>query len=277
MTTATILNGGINAAVTALVTRDALGFPTTGTYKVTIGTERLTVTAGQGTTSWTVTRGVDGTTAAIHADGAAVYLYQETYASIDDLLLTVSQPTSDPTFLANAQRRLEEATRDLDREIGYSALQTTGTRIVHGDGTGLLHVHGGILSLTAIDVRLSTGAAWTTLQAQDTGWYLEGNKGDPNASDGVYYHVRLVDTANYTEFPNVTQGVRLTGVFGGDADARREACVAWARQRMAMDPSQMGGVSSGPEDLGGGVSIDRWPRAVYDLITAERHRFWCHL
>lgn len=277
MTTATTLNGGIDAVVIAAVVRDALGFPTTGDYKVTIDDERLAVTAGQGTTSWTVTRGVDGTSAAIHADGAAVYLYQETYASIDDFLLTVGQDTTDVEFLDNAQRRLAEATHDLDREIGYSALQITGTRIVHGDGTGLLHVHGGIVSLSAIDIRLSTGAAWTALQAQDTGWYLEGDKGDPNPVDGVYYHVRLIDTANYTKFPNVTQGVRLTGVFGGNAESRREACVAWARQRMALDPSQMGGVSSGPEDLGGGVSIDRWPRAVYDLIAAERRRFWCHV
>lgn len=201
----------------------------------------------------------------------------QAYASLDDLLVTMGQPTADTRFMANAERRLIEATLDIDREIGYSALRTTGTRILHGDGTGLLHVHGGIVSLSAIDIRLSTGAAWTALQMQDTGWYLEGDKGDPNAVDGIYYHVRLIDTANYTEFPNVTQGVRLTGVFGGNAESRRAACVAWARQRIALDPSALGGLTSGPEDLGGAVSIDRWPRAVYDLIAQERRRFWCHV
>lgn len=274
---ATTLNGGINAVVTALIVRDALGFPSTGTYKITIGTERLSVTAAQGTTSWTVTRGVDSTTAAVHADAAPVYLYQEAYATVDDLLATMSQAVTNAVFLANAQTRLTEASWDLDREIGYSSLQTSGTRLLHGSGDGLLHVHGGIISLSGIDIRTEYGGAWTALQAQDTGWYLEGNKDDPNAVNGVYYHVRIPDTANYTEFPDVRQGVRLTGVYGGEADLRRAACVAWARQRMALDPSTPGGILSGPEDLGAAVQVDRWPRAVYDLITAERHRFWCHL
>lgn len=199
------------------------------------------------------------------------------YATLDELLITMGQSTSDTRFLATAERRLVEATRDLDREIGYSALRTTGTRIVHGDGTGTLHVHGGIVSLTGIDIRLSTGAAWTPLQAQDTGWYLEGDLGNPNAVDDIYYHVRLIDTASYTTFPNVRQAVRLTGTFGGNGDLRKAACVAWARQRIALDPSMPGGITSGPEDLGGAVSLDRWPRAVYDLIASERHRFWCHI
>ncbi len=201
----------------------------------------------------------------------------DAYATLDDLLLTMGQTVDDTRFRANAERRLREATLDLDREIGYSALRTTGSIIAHGRGGSVLHVHRGIVSLTGIDIRLSTGAAWTALQAQDTGWYLEGNDGDPNAVDSIYYHVRLVDTASYTEYPEVTQGIRLTGTFGGDADSRRAACVAWARQRIALDPSTPGGLLSGPEDLGGAVSIDRWPRAVYDLVSAERRRFWCHV
>jgi hypothetical protein len=75
----------------------------------------------------------------------------------------------------------------------------------------------------------------------------------------------------------VQQGVRLTGTFAGAADGRRAANVAWARQRIALDPSMPGGATSGPEDLGGAISMDRWPRAVYDLIASERRRFWCHL
>lgn len=276
-TTATTLNGAINAAVASLIVRDVLGFPTTGAYKITIGTERLTVTAGQGTTTWTVTRGVDSTTAAIHADGASVYLYQESYATIDELMLSMRQTVTDADWLERATEALVDATRDLDREIGFTALRTTGTRIIHGDGTGILHVHGGIVSLTGIDIRLSTGASWTALQAQDTGFYLEGDLGNPSAVDDIYYHVRLIDTATYTTFPDVKQAVRLTGTFGGDTDSRKAACVAWARQRIALDPSAPGGVVSGPEDLGGAISTDRWPRLVYDLIYQERHRFWCHV
>lgn len=201
----------------------------------------------------------------------------EAYATLDDLLLTMGQPVSDTRFLANAERRLREATLDLDREIGYTALRTTGSIIINGRGGSVLHVHRGIVSLSAVDIRLSTGGAWTGLGVQDTGWFLEGHRGDPEAIDGLYYHLRLPDTSAYSTFPDVTQGIRLTGVFGGDAEARRAACVAWARQRMALDPANPGGVMSGPEDLGGAVQLDRWPRVVYDLIASERHRFWCHV
>lgn len=277
MTTATTLNGAINSAVTSLIVRDVLGFPSAGDFRVTIGTERLTVTGGQGTLTWTVARGADSTTAASHIDGSAVYLYQDSYATIDDLLATMGQTITDTTWLANASQKLVEATKDLDREIGFSALRATGTRIVHSSGGNVLHVHGGIVSLTGIEVRYATGQSFVALQAQDTGWFLEGNEGDPNASDGVYYHVRLIDIATYPEWPDLKQAVRLTGTLGGDPDSRKAACVAWARQRIALDPSMPGGYVSGPEDLGGAVSLDRWPRLVYDLIYAERHRFWCHI
>jgi hypothetical protein len=201
----------------------------------------------------------------------------DAYATLDDLLLTTSQPTNDTRLLARYERALREATLDIDREIGYSALRETGEFLFHGDGKGVLHVHRGIISLDSIDIRLSFGDSWTALQAQDTGWYLEGELGKPVAWDGVYYHVRLPDTANYTEFPDVKQGVRLTGTLGGDAERRRAATVAWARQKVGMDNAPMGSVIAGPEDLGGPISIDRWPRAVYDLVQSERHRFWCHV
>jgi hypothetical protein len=51
-------NSGTNLTVTS-----ATGFPGSGNYDIQIRTEVLTVTAGQGTTSWTVTRGANGSTA----------------------------------------------------------------------------------------------------------------------------------------------------------------------------------------------------------------------
>lgn len=50
----------------------ASGFPASGSYDIVIGSERMTVTAGAGSTTWTVTRGVFGTTAAAHASGSVV-------------------------------------------------------------------------------------------------------------------------------------------------------------------------------------------------------------
>jgi hypothetical protein len=66
-TTADPGSGGTTLAVTS----NAL-FPGSGNYKVRVEDEVMLVTAGQGTNSWTVTRGVDGTTAVAHTTGVRV-------------------------------------------------------------------------------------------------------------------------------------------------------------------------------------------------------------
>jgi len=60
------------ATQTTITVASATGFPTTGTYYVRIDNEVLGVTGGQGTTTWTVTRGQLGTAAATHAAGATI-------------------------------------------------------------------------------------------------------------------------------------------------------------------------------------------------------------
>ncbi len=67
----------LSAAVTSptattVSVASASGFPSAAQYRVRIDDELLLVTAGAGTTTWTVTRGAEGTTAATHASGAAV-------------------------------------------------------------------------------------------------------------------------------------------------------------------------------------------------------------
>ena len=64
----TFLNGAITAAATSIAVNSATGFPPSGDYRIRIGPETLLVTGGQGTLTWTVTRGVDGTTAVPHAN-----------------------------------------------------------------------------------------------------------------------------------------------------------------------------------------------------------------
>lgn len=71
-TTADPSTGGTTLAVTS-----AARFPATNNYKIdVVGTsgisERMLVTAGAGTTSWTVTRGQDFTTGVAHSVGAKV-------------------------------------------------------------------------------------------------------------------------------------------------------------------------------------------------------------
>jgi hypothetical protein len=67
------LTSVINAITTTLpVSAAAPASLHGGQFRVRIGDELLLVTAGQNTTSWTATRGVEGSTAATHSSGATV-------------------------------------------------------------------------------------------------------------------------------------------------------------------------------------------------------------
>jgi hypothetical protein len=68
----TTLTSAITSSQTTISVASASGFPTSGTYRVRIDDEDMTVTGGQGTTTWTVTRGVNGTTAAAHVSAQTV-------------------------------------------------------------------------------------------------------------------------------------------------------------------------------------------------------------
>lgn len=68
----TTLSAQITAGAGSLTVSSAEKFPATAPFSVMIDAECVLVTAGAGTTSWTVTRGYGGTTAAAHASGATV-------------------------------------------------------------------------------------------------------------------------------------------------------------------------------------------------------------
>ena len=68
----TTLASAINSSQTTITLASATGFPASGTFRVRIDDEDMTVTGGQGTTTWTVTRGVNSTTAASHVINQAV-------------------------------------------------------------------------------------------------------------------------------------------------------------------------------------------------------------
>lgn len=66
--------GGINSTATTFAPTATTGFPdaTVENFQIKVDSEIMTVT-GFSTPNWTVTRGQEGTTAAAHAQGAAVY------------------------------------------------------------------------------------------------------------------------------------------------------------------------------------------------------------
>ena len=68
----TTLSAGINSSVTSITVNSASNFPTSPIYRIIMDGEIMLVTAGAGTTTWTVTRGAEGTTAVSHNAGATL-------------------------------------------------------------------------------------------------------------------------------------------------------------------------------------------------------------
>jgi len=68
----TKLSASMSSGATALSVTSASGFPSSGSYYIQIQSEVMQVTGGQGTTSWTVSRGQLGTSAASHGSNATV-------------------------------------------------------------------------------------------------------------------------------------------------------------------------------------------------------------
>lgn len=66
------LNGAIDNVVTSLVVTSATGLPSTGDFRIRINSELMLVTAISGTTLSGLTRGIEGTTAASHANGDSI-------------------------------------------------------------------------------------------------------------------------------------------------------------------------------------------------------------
>lgn len=76
----TTLGAAITSTTATSITLSAVGsLPTSGTVVIKIDSEEMLVTAGLGTTTLTVTRGVNGTTAATHSNGATVTTASDTY------------------------------------------------------------------------------------------------------------------------------------------------------------------------------------------------------
>jgi hypothetical protein len=72
--TTTVGGAGIDADDTTLTVAGFAGFPAAAEYRVKIDSEIILVTAGAGTTTWTIKRAQDGTTGAAHAAAATVTL-----------------------------------------------------------------------------------------------------------------------------------------------------------------------------------------------------------
>ncbi|HLX32337.1 MAG TPA: hypothetical protein VKR79_06145 [Gaiellaceae bacterium] len=143
----TTLNGSITSSQTSLTLTSAAGFPSSGNYTIQVDSEQMTVTGGQGTTNLTVTRGVNGTTAAAHNSGATV-----TQTSITDsqTSLTVASGANftngDTVIVDNEEMTLT---------AGGGTTSWTVTRAANGTSASSNHANGA--TITKVNYNLDTG------------------------------------------------------------------------------------------------------------------------
>lgn len=90
----TTLTENLTSSQTTLTVASATGFPGSGNYNILVDSEEMTVTAGQGTTTWTVTRAANGSTAATHSNGATVTL-ETSYTDSSNTTPSGAPPASD--------------------------------------------------------------------------------------------------------------------------------------------------------------------------------------
>lgn len=106
----TVLTAAITSAgQTSISVASATGFPTSGNYRIRIDNEFMLVTGGQGTTTWTVTRGAEDAArypATTHLNGAAVYGVF-TAGAVQSLIDYVSSPTTGHVHDGSDGRRID--------------------------------------------------------------------------------------------------------------------------------------------------------------------------
>lgn len=273
----TTLSGAINGAVTALTVADVLGFPAAYAFTVEIGTERLRVTAGYGTTSWTVTRGYDGTTAAAHAGGAAVTLLQRAYTSPGAAKLRMNKTaTTDDAMLLELADGIN---RDLNRRIGYFVGPADDTTRVYSGRAARIHcdgrrlyIPGGIRTLTGVRIATSSDGDLASVSALSD-FHLGPEEWDGGSPDEPYQYVEITDNpdGDFGRFPDALRNVELTGTFGWDevpADLAELATRQLVRAFLARSSGQTDVVGS---DQAGNAIISRlWSQP--DLLMVQNYR-----
>lgn len=224
------LGAAIDADDLTITVLDVLGFPATGAFTVIIDSEWLRVTAGAGTTTWTVTRGYNSTTAASHLISAAVTLVPDAeWTGLGHMMDTLGLTTADQA--AVMLPCVEAANAEVSRRVGIFLGPSADTVRTY-DGSGAvrdgtrLPIPGGIRSLSQVRLASSTGGTLTTATLADFVLRPKTHEMRPGAA-----HL-WVDAIGSDRFSDGYDNVELTGEFGPaavDADCARIADMIAAR------------------------------------------------
>jgi hypothetical protein len=129
----TTVSSAMTAAQTTISVPSATGFPATGTFRIRVDDEEMTVTGGAGTTTWTVTRGVNSTVAAAHAAGAAVYWDDAETGGELSWNATSKTLTTKGTIFIDGSAKVSQAAN----YNGQATLYLSGTMLFNGSLCGV--------------------------------------------------------------------------------------------------------------------------------------------
>lgn len=207
------------------------------------------------------------------------------YATSEDALLRwpgAAKPTG--ADLERIESLLPVAAQQLDRAAQrdwyrHPAAEDDPDEVWYatGDGSRILHVHGGIVSLTKLEVRYDESLAYE--EVTSTGYVLRGTdpwSDEPDVAGLPFFHIALNGQSAVAHiFPKGIQGVRLTGARGWDAppDDLVQANVERARQLYSADASYSGAVLA-TDGAGNPVSsLPALPTSFWSFLKAENSRF----
>ena len=212
---------------TGIDVQNVLGFPASGTdYTSRVDSEWMRVTSGAGTTTWTVTRGYNGTTAATHSSGASIFHVPDTYADLSRIKRRLrggedSETVVDDDILVDFINAVQSF---LVSRLGMFLGPTTSTSIsVDGEEAATyndrkasrLYIPFGIQTLTSVTVAPVTGGTAETITAADL---ISGPRVfDPRVdSDQPITTLTFKDVVagDWDHFPAGVENVVITGTLG---------------------------------------------------------------
>jgi hypothetical protein len=141
----TTLNAAMTSAQTTLTVASASGFPTSS-FKIRVDDETMIVTAGFGTTTWTVTRGADGTTPTSHVN-AQTLIWNTPTSGVIGWNATTKTLTVSGTIYIDGSAKISN--NSLNSYNGQGTLYLSGT--FHATGSMCAYISGSTCNFAGWD------------------------------------------------------------------------------------------------------------------------------
>ncbi len=157
-----VVGWGVSKTDTTLRVASAAGFPTSGSFNIIVDSEQMQVTSGPGTatpTVWTVTRGINSTTTALHGGNEPVSLIYSTTASSIVVNSSSGFPATPFTIQVDSEHMLVTGISGTTWTVTRGVDSTT--KATHTGGVAVTRIVG--VGDTSIQVNAPTGVAFPSV------------------------------------------------------------------------------------------------------------------